>query len=157
MLQSQNEILAFDLRTEEFSIINIPKEALPFESATWYMRKGMNTLKLNQPFFMKINGLSGVLCHDRVVESNEMCIWILEDYENRVWVRKTISFSKPWIELDGPFPLDSVNTDEIVFSPKRLSRNMIMVPIYDLKTGNFKSVKLFLGHRFLRSKTVEFN
>ncbi|XP_071713347.1 F-box protein At5g65850-like [Rutidosis leptorrhynchoides] len=156
MLQSQNEILAFDLRTEKFEIIKIPEDALPSEHATWYNDKGTNTLKLNQPSIMKVNGLLGVLCHDRVVATNEMQLWILQDYDNRVWIRETITFPKSWVELDGPFPSDYVDRDKIMFSPKRLSKNMMGAYVYDLNTASFEPVKFFLPHKFLRSKNVEF-
>lgn len=142
MIVSKNAILAFDLTKEKFSIINIPKDAI---SNKW------------DPFLMKINGLLGVICHDRALKNNEMYIWILQDYENRVWVRKTVSFDESWVKLDSPFPLDSVSTNEIVFSSKVLDWDMISVPIYYLTTGKFKSVKFFLGHQFFRYKFVEFN
>ncbi|XP_071713344.1 F-box protein At1g30790-like [Rutidosis leptorrhynchoides] len=125
MLQSLNEILAFDLRTEKFEIIKIPEDALPIELATRYIRNGRTCLKFNKPSIMKVNGLLGVLCSDRVVATNEMHLWILQDYDNRVWVRETITFPKSWVELDGPFPLDSLDRDKIMFSPKRLSKNMM--------------------------------
>lgn len=37
-------------------------------------RKGMEMCKLNQPYLMEINGLLGVVCHNCVVETNEMVI-----------------------------------------------------------------------------------
>ncbi|PWA53467.1 F-box domain-containing protein [Artemisia annua] len=85
----------------------------------------METLKFNQPFFMKVNGFLGVLCHDRVVESNEMDIWMLRDYEERVWVKETIVFCESWVDLEGPFPSDCVNLDEIAFASVNVSRNLI--------------------------------
>nr|XP_043615643.1 putative F-box protein At4g38870 [Erigeron canadensis] len=157
MLHSPMEILAFDLRTEKFEIIKVPNEALVFETSSLYTRNGRKTVKFNYPGVMKVDGLLGVLSHDRAVESNEMYIWALEDYENRVWVRKTIAFSESWVDLDGPFPSCSGNAEEILFYPKRLSRNLMNVPVYDLKAGSYKSVKYFLGHQFLRAKTVKFN
>nr|GEW41724.1 hypothetical protein [Tanacetum cinerariifolium] len=142
---------------EVFEIIKIPNEALPIKYGSWYDCKGTETLKINQPFLMKVNGFLGVLCHDRVVESNEMDIWMLKDYEERVWVKETIVFGESWVDLDCPLPSDCVNVDEIAFAPIRVSRNLIRVPIYDVKTRSFKSVKYFLGEHFLRAKTVKFN
>ncbi|XP_071711782.1 F-box protein At5g65850-like [Rutidosis leptorrhynchoides] len=157
MLHGQNDILAFDLRTEKFEIIKFPDDALNSEHSTFYNHKGKNTSKLNQPSIMKVNGLLGVLCHDRVVETNEMHLWILQDYDNRFWIRETITFPKSWVELDGPFPSGSVYRDKIMFSPKRLSRIMMGASVYDLKTGRFEPVKFFLAHQPLRSKNVQFN
>ncbi|GKB74859.1 putative F-box protein [Tanacetum coccineum] len=48
MLQSRNEVLAFDLKREIFEIIKIPNEALPIEYSSSYDCKGMRTLKFNQ-------------------------------------------------------------------------------------------------------------
>ncbi|GJS49278.1 putative F-box domain-containing protein [Tanacetum coccineum] len=48
MLQSRNEVLAFDLRREIFEIIKIPNEALPIKYGSWYDCKGTETLKFNQ-------------------------------------------------------------------------------------------------------------
>nr|GEW49538.1 hypothetical protein [Tanacetum cinerariifolium] len=92
MLQHRNEILAFDLRTEMFEIIKIPNEALPCEDMTVYNGKRFRTMKSNKPILMKVNGFLGELCHDRVVESNEMDIWMLKDYKEHVWVKETIVF-----------------------------------------------------------------
>ena len=61
------------------------------------------------------------------------------------------------MDLDGPFHSDCVNMDEIAFVPIRVARTLIKVPIFDVKTRSFKSVKYFVGKHFLRAKTVEFN
>ncbi|GJS11097.1 putative F-box domain-containing protein [Tanacetum coccineum] len=132
---SRNEVLVFDLRREVFEIIKIPNEVLPIEYSSCYDCKGTRTLKFNQPFFMKVNGFLGVVCHDRVVTSNEMDIWMLKDYEERVWVKKTIVFGESWVDLEGPFPLDCVNVDEIAFVPKSVSKDLIMLALpYEVPT-----------------------
>ncbi|PWA95824.1 F-box domain-containing protein [Artemisia annua] len=126
--ENWNEILAFDLRTKMFVLIKIPNDALPCE---------YNTICRVQPILMKVNGFLEVLCHDRVVESNEMDIWMLKDYEERVWIKETFVFGDSWVDLDGPFPLECVNVDEIAFLLKRVSKDMIRVPVYDMKTRSF--------------------
>ncbi|KAI3762154.1 hypothetical protein L1987_52577 [Smallanthus sonchifolius] len=156
MLQSQNEILGFDLKTENFSIISIPQDAVPRETDKKYYKKGMNTVKSNQPVLIKINGLLGVICHDRVAECNEMDIWILQDYENRVWVKETVLFSKSWFLLDGPFPLNPV-LRRVIIVKRRLTRVVISVPIYDMESRSVEHVKYTLDHQFLHSKTVRFD
>ncbi|XP_071713368.1 putative F-box protein At4g29970 [Rutidosis leptorrhynchoides] len=159
MLHDPCEILAFDLRSESFSIIKLPDDAIPIRIGygTSYIKKGNNAYKSNGPDFIKINGLLGVVCHDRVVESNEMHIWILQDYEKLVWIRETITFPKSWIDLDEPFPLDSVDMDKIVFSSQKVSDAAINVPIYDLKTKRFEFSQCTIDHQFLRSETTQFN
>ncbi|PWA77918.1 F-box domain-containing protein [Artemisia annua] len=92
-----------------------------------------------------------------VFETNEMDLWMLKDYEERVWVKETIVFGQWWTDLDAPFPLECFNVNEIAFVPKRVSKNMIRVPVYDMKTRRFKSVKYYLGGHFLRSRTVVFH
>ncbi|XP_071713369.1 putative F-box protein At4g29970 [Rutidosis leptorrhynchoides] len=157
MLHDPCEILAFDLRSVKFSIIKLPNDAIPIKDGTSYIKKGNNAYKSNGPDFIKINGLLGVVCHDRVVESNEMHIWILQDYEKLVWIRETITFPKSWIDLDEPFPLDSVDMDKIVFSSQKVSDAAINVPIYDLKTKRFEFSQCTIDHQFLRSETTQFN
>ncbi|KAM0024045.1 putative F-box domain-containing protein [Helianthus debilis subsp. tardiflorus] len=76
-------ILAFNLRTEKFSVINLPYEH-------------HDTLA-NDPRLIKISGCIGVVSHDRAVENNEINLWILQDYENRVWVREIITLPEPLI------------------------------------------------------------
>ncbi|XP_076921529.1 F-box protein At1g30790-like [Bidens hawaiensis] len=107
-------ILAFDLRTEKFSIISIPADVEP---------------NLTYPPLVKTNGRVGVVCRDHEVERNEMHIWMLQDYESRVWVREIVPFPASWTDTDAPFELDSVNMDEIIFSCIKLSRNVISVPM----------------------------
>ncbi|KAK1422075.1 hypothetical protein QVD17_24947 [Tagetes erecta] len=51
-----------------------------------YTRNNRTLVEVNTPCIIKIDGCIGVVCHDRVVESNAMHIWKLQDYENRVWV-----------------------------------------------------------------------
>ena len=66
---------------------------MPVEYCSYYACKGLGKLKYNQPILMKVDVFLGVLCHDRVVESNEMDTWMLRDYEERVWdVKETIVF-----------------------------------------------------------------
>ncbi|KAI3716812.1 hypothetical protein L1987_67980 [Smallanthus sonchifolius] len=148
------DILAFDLRTDKFSVINTPQGVVPHEPVTMYE----DSAKENTPFIININGLIGVVCHDRVIESDDMHIWILQDYENRVWVREIITFPEPWVELDYLFPIDAVNTDEIIFSSCKVFTNDVMsVPIYNRKSRCFKSLELTLGHEFICSKTLRLN
>ncbi|KAF5805821.1 putative F-box domain-containing protein [Helianthus annuus] len=143
MLRDPLEILAFDLRTEKFCIVKIPSDAVPQDTLHPCTR------------LIKINGLLGILSHDRVEESNEMHIWILQDYEKRVWVEETIRFPGSWIKMGRPFPLDSGNTDEIMFSPSVLSEDLFEVPIYDMKRRCFKSIQLTLDRQFVWPEAVE--
>ncbi|KAJ0570194.1 putative F-box domain-containing protein [Helianthus annuus] len=150
LLRNPLQILAFDLTTETFSIFNMHPEAAP-ETIS-------NTIC---PFaqFVKISGLLGVACYDPSIVNrrNKMDIWMLQDYQNRVWVRETISFaSKSQIPYGarGPYPFDSITMDEIIFSPRVLSENLISVSIYNMKNRCFKSIELTLGHRFLSPKSV---
>ncbi|XP_076906943.1 F-box protein At1g30790-like [Bidens hawaiensis] len=155
MLQSQNEILAFDLRTEKFSIINIPQDAAPNETEKRYYKKGMNTIKSNQPVLMK-NGFLGVVGRDRVEEYEEMDVWILQDYENRVWVKETVHFSEFWLMLDGPFPLNPVLLKEVIVKWWG-SCVVIIVPAYEMVTKDMEPIKYTLHHPFLHSNTVRFD
>ncbi|KAJ0615672.1 putative F-box associated interaction domain-containing protein [Helianthus annuus] len=136
-------ILAFNLRTEKFSVINLPYEH-------------HDTLA-NDPRLIKISGCIGVVSRDRVVENNEMDLWILQDYENRVWVREIITFPEPLIKLDVPFHVDYVNTDEIILSPSKLSGNVINVHVYNRKSRRFKSLQFTSGHQFSLSRNVQLN
>ncbi|KAJ0615598.1 putative F-box associated interaction domain-containing protein [Helianthus annuus] len=146
MLQESYDILAFDLRTEKFSIINTPQGVMPHKRLTWYTNKRKTVLKNNVPRFIKINGYLGLVCHDLVLEKNEMHIWILHDYESRVWVREIIKFPESWIELGEPFPLDSVNMDEVIFFSRKLSWNLEKsVSIYNKKSRCFKYLQLTPG------------
>ncbi|KAF5818685.1 putative F-box domain-containing protein [Helianthus annuus] len=153
MLLSSYDILAFDLRTDKFSIISTP-QGVRSHGPSW---SGRILLKLNGVRITKINGYIGVVCHYCVGENNEMHIWILQDYENRVWVKEIITFLDSWIELDGsspfPFPLD-VNIDEVIFCPQNRTRlsfpqvldqtgmvygDEMSVPIYNRRSRCWKS------------------
>nr|XP_043614680.1 F-box/kelch-repeat protein At3g06240-like [Erigeron canadensis] len=97
-----NAILAFDLKTEAFSTINLPFD---FNSDD----------NLTKESLININGLLGVVC---VNKSKELHIRILQDNENRNWVRETVPLSEPlWNSTLGcPYPLGSTNLEEIVCS-----------------------------------------
>ncbi|KAK9072079.1 hypothetical protein SSX86_008511 [Deinandra increscens subsp. villosa] len=159
LLDLSYDILALDLKTEKLSIISIPQDVLSREpSRTSCCRSCEIFLKDNKLYIMKINGCLGVVCHDRVAESSEIDIWILQDYDNRVWVRETVKFPESWSESGGPFPLPvDVNMDEIIFSASKVSGNVIRLPVYNMKTRCFKSLHFTLGDQFLCSETVKFN
>ncbi|GKB67675.1 putative F-box domain-containing protein, partial [Tanacetum coccineum] len=127
MLQSRNEILAFDLRTEMFEIINLPSGAIhdiPQGPSKRVCKKGLNTVVSNQPFLMKVHGLLGVVCFDREAASSEMHIWLLKDYEKRVWVRESVGFCKSWFLLNGPFLLNPY------------CRTNVPIPMYDMERAS---------------------
>ncbi|XP_076944666.1 putative F-box protein At1g32420 [Bidens hawaiensis] len=132
MLTHSFDILAFDLRTEKFSIINTPEAVITDNDVNSYL--------------IKVNGCVGVVCHAGVEENNDMNLWILKDYENRVWVREVIKFPESFIEFGLPFPSDSVDTDEIICSSSKVSGNVISVPVYNMKSKCFKSLEFTSDH-----------
>ncbi|KAI7734027.1 hypothetical protein M8C21_026544 [Ambrosia artemisiifolia] len=150
MIRNPFEILAFDLRTETFSIVNVPPNP---------MVQNIYTFVCPYHRFLKINGLLGIAVIGNYLEEiDKVDIWILQDYENRVWVRETVTFppnSQLCYGVGSPYPFDSINMDEIIFYPRVLSENLISVPIYNMKTRCFKSIQLTLGHRFLCPESVE--
>ncbi|KAJ0615600.1 putative F-box domain-containing protein [Helianthus annuus] len=155
MVLESYDILAFDLRTEKFSIINTPQGVKPHKRHTRYTNKCKIRVKNNVPRVIKINGCIGVVCHDLVLEKNQMHIWILQDYENRVWVREIVTFPKSWKKLGEPFPVDSVNMDEVIFFSSDFSRNHAKsVSIYNRKNRCFKYLQFTPGHKFSLSRTM---
>ncbi|KAJ0789159.1 putative F-box domain-containing protein [Helianthus annuus] len=145
MLVNQKELLAFDLRTEKFSIVKICSDAVP------------HRIICNRPHLIKVDGLLGVVCHDQMITNNDVYVWILQDYENGVWVRETITFPKSWSVFGCAFPLDSANMEEIIFSLNKESKNVTGVLMYNMKNGCFKSVQLTLdNHPFLCKEHVQF-
>ncbi|KAK1408162.1 hypothetical protein QVD17_39797 [Tagetes erecta] len=114
LLRGSFDVLAFDLRTYKFSIISTPQGVMPIAPTKEFTMNNITFLKGNMPYIIKINGCVGLVCHDHVVESTEIQIQILQDYENRVCVKEIITFPESWIELDDPLPLplDGVNMDE---------------------------------------------
>ncbi|XP_076954853.1 F-box protein At1g30790-like [Bidens hawaiensis] len=155
ILQSRNEILAFDLRTEKFSIIKFPDDAI--RDATSYYKKGLNTILSNQPFLMKINGYLGLMCHNPAAGVDEMDIWILKDYEKRIWVWENVGFLKSWFVLDGPIPLNSFLRKDGVVTQSGSSTRLINTDMYDVESKSFKSVDFILGYEFLHPSSVRFD
>ncbi|KAJ0805599.1 putative F-box associated domain, type 3 [Helianthus annuus] len=146
MLIDTHEILGFDLRTEKFTIINTPQGVKPHEFDDY----------VNVPFMIKVNGCIVVVCHDLVLENNEIHIWTLQDYENRVWVKEAITFPKSFIELGEPLPIESVNMDEVIFFAFKFSRNIEKsVSIYNKKSKCFIDLQFTLGHQIPSSTTFE--
>ncbi|XP_076899446.1 putative F-box protein At5g62060 [Bidens hawaiensis] len=137
------DILAFDLVTEKFSIINTPEDVMPYPE--------------DDPYINDVNGFVGVVCHDRTWENKEMHSWILQDYENRVWVREVVKY--PEHMMCCPYPIDFVNMDELILSSEsKLSGDVLSVPVYNKKGRCLKSLRFTLGHqyRFLLSRTLKF-
>ncbi|XP_071711643.1 putative F-box protein At1g19160 [Rutidosis leptorrhynchoides] len=157
MLETRNQILTFDLRTEKFSIINLPIGSFVHQMDKRYWKKGMNIVTRNHPFLMKINGFLGLICRGLEMEYNEIVVWILQDYENRVWVRETVTFSDSWFLLDGPFPLNPVILRPIPLAQRSLAKDVINVPLFDMDTRSMKSVEYVLGCQSLRSSSVRFD
>ncbi|KAF5818729.1 putative F-box domain-containing protein [Helianthus annuus] len=145
MLESY-DILAFDFRTEKFSLINTPQDVLARADAV-----------KNNPYIIKINGCLGVCCHDFVDDINEMYIWILQNYENRIWIKETITFPEPWRGSGFDFSMDSINTDEIIISSSKFSKNVMTIPVYNRKSRCFRSLHFTPGHQFPLSRTLMFD
>ncbi|KAF5805815.1 putative F-box associated domain, type 3 [Helianthus annuus] len=150
MLRNPFQILAFNLTTETFYIVNMHPEAA---------RDTILTSTYPYAKLVKINGLLGLACCNpfNVEQWNKVHIWMLQDYEKRVWVTETVSLP-PKFQIQygegGPYPFDSISMDEIILSPRVLSENLIRVPVYNMKTRSFESILLALGHRFLSPKSV---
>ncbi|XP_071688522.1 putative F-box protein At4g09190 [Rutidosis leptorrhynchoides] len=157
MIEHLNQILAFDLRTEDkFLMINLPSDAIIDEK--WYSKEGMNIVTSDLPFLMKINGLLGLICLNRVANHNELDIWILQDdYKNPVWVREAVTYSDSWFLLDGPFLVNRVIWKQRRESKERFPGDVIRVPLYDMETRSMKHVEYLLGHQLLSSSTIRFD
>ncbi|KAJ0770204.1 putative F-box domain-containing protein [Helianthus annuus] len=132
-------ILTFDLRTEVFSVINSPQGAPPYDGCF--------------PHIIKANGCVGIAW--RIIKNNQLRVWMLQDYENCVWVREI--YTEPLAEVCFPYPQDFVNTDEIICRPSKLSENVMSVPVYNKKSRCFKSLHFTLGHLFPVSRNLRFD
>ncbi|KAJ0940215.1 putative F-box domain-containing protein [Helianthus annuus] len=151
------DILGFDLRTEKFTIINTPQGVKPHKSSSEYTIHRQTWPISNKPRIIKVSGCVAVACHDRVVDTNKMHIWILQDYENHVWVKEIITFPTSWIDLAMPYPLDSVNMDEIIFSSSKLPRNNVTsVLIYNRKSRCFRTLQFTSDHQKFCSDLLKF-
>ncbi|XP_076930438.1 F-box protein At5g65850-like [Bidens hawaiensis] len=137
MLEDSFEILAFDLRTEKFSIIKPPQGVLCYDFEG----------DICPLYMIKVNDCIAVGCYDDATKT-EMHIWILQDYENRVWVREIINIPQPLSQQGFSFPVASVNMDEIIFNSCNLSRNVMSVPTYNKKNRCLKSLQFTSGHQF---------
>ncbi|XP_076918324.1 putative F-box protein At1g47790 [Bidens hawaiensis] len=130
------ELLAFDLRTNKVSVVKLPLDDMHY------------SLMSNDQSLIKINGCIGVVCSHRVAETNEIDIWILQDYENRVWVKATVILPWPCGATRPSIPFDSLSMGEIIFSVRK-GANVISVPVYNMKTGRFRSIEFTdLDHLF---------
>ncbi|XP_076918317.1 F-box protein DOR-like [Bidens hawaiensis] len=133
LLRRTVELLAFDLRTETFSIVKVPP---PYDKPETNYR--------TSPYLVRINGCIGLVPSYCLVKTKEMHICILKDYENHVWVKETIVFPESWKGVVHPIQ-DYVSMGEIIFAPKNLC-NGIRAPIYNMKSRSFKSVSFTLDH-----------
>ncbi|KAJ0730533.1 putative F-box associated interaction domain-containing protein [Helianthus annuus] len=133
-----SHILAFDLRTEVFSVINFPQGALLYDD--------------DGPCIIKTKGCIGIF--RRIGEKNEIHVWILQDYDKRVWVREI--YTGPLTRKYSYYPEDFVNMDEIICFPSQLSENVMSLPVYNRKSGCFKSLQFTLGHLFPVSRNFRF-
>ncbi|KAJ0770206.1 putative F-box domain-containing protein [Helianthus annuus] len=129
-----SHILAYDLTTEVYSVINIPQGALPDDDGF--------------PCIIKANGCIGIA--RRTIKKNQLRVWMLQDYENRVWVKEICT--EPLAKECYPYPQDFVNTDEII---RRLIK--LSVPVYNKKSRCFKPLQIALGHLFPMSRELRFS
>ncbi|KAJ0727734.1 putative F-box domain-containing protein [Helianthus annuus] len=124
--------------TQVFSVINFPQGALLDDD--------------DGPCIIKTKGCIGIF--RRIGEKNEIHVWILQDYDKRVWVREI--YTGPLTRKYSYYPEDFVNMDEIICFPSQLSENVMSLPVYNRKSGCFKSLQFTLGHLFPVSRNFRF-
>ncbi|KAM0046280.1 putative F-box domain-containing protein [Helianthus debilis subsp. tardiflorus] len=126
--------------TQVFLVINFPQGALLDDDDD------------GLPCIIKTKGCIGIF--RRMLENNEIHVWILQDYDNRVWVREI--YTDPLIGKYLYYPGYFVNMDEIICFPSQLSENVMSLPVYNRKSGCFKSLQFTLGHLFPVSRNLWF-
>lgn len=85
---AQNMIVGFDIEDEKFSrVIQLPKD--------------YNLFRVD-PFMVEVCGRLALGDRVQLTGQNIMRLWILNDYENQVWVKESFTFAIQWRELAYP-------------------------------------------------------
>lgn len=151
LLERKHVIGMFDLKEEKFSVMPLPYPKVPHD-----VNYGL-VQHLNHPYLIKINGCLAVICHEHFYARKQLEAWVLENYENRVWVYKTITFPNNWREWSTHYLMDTIHTGEIMLGLDRTWRaDCLSVPFYDMHKQSFRFVELTLFPTCLSSFEVDF-
>ncbi|XP_076891070.1 putative F-box protein At1g47790 [Bidens hawaiensis] len=151
LLEDSFDIMAFDLRTETVSLIKTPLTL----GVAPHPHDGVFD---EGPCIIKFNGCIALLCHYHAPENKDMHFWILQDYENRIWVEETITLPKALDELDLPYTMGHVDMDKIILSTNfELSGDVMSVLVYNKKSKCMESIQFTPGRQFPLSNELWVN
>ncbi|KAM2986028.1 hypothetical protein FF2_006361 [Malus domestica] len=132
---SQNMIVGFDIEDEKFSrVIQLPKD--------------YNLFRVDQ-FMVEVGGRLALGDRVQLMRQNIMRLWILNDYENQVWVKESFKFPIHWRELGYPLRFYTIHTGELLVQFPRLNTDQVdlacmRVHLYDMKSESFRSYGIVL-------------
>ncbi|XP_004298320.1 PREDICTED: F-box protein At5g62510-like [Fragaria vesca subsp. vesca] len=130
MHMNQKIIVVFDVAAERFRA-NVP---LPgdFDSGD----------------IVEAGGCVAVYGDKSLIQQDIMLMWILEDYENHVWVKKTIIFPSGWETLRCPIPVGTIHTGELLLKPTIRDSDDICVHLYNMESDSFRKCKIGLPVKY---------
>ncbi|KAM5567574.1 F-box protein [Rosa sericea] len=126
MHMNQKIIVVFDVGAERFRA-NIP---LPRDC--------------NSGNIVEVRGCVAVYDDTSLFQKYMMMLWILEDYQNDVWVKKTIIFTSSWEKLGCPIPLGTIYTGELLLKPTLRDSANVCVHLYNIESDSFWKCKISL-------------
>lgn len=98
----------------------------------------------NSGNIVKVGGCVAVYDDKSLVQQDRMLLWILEDYQNHVWVRKTIIFTSSRDKLGYPIPMGTIHTGELLFKPTLRDSGDVWVHLYNIERECFRKSKISL-------------
>ncbi|KAE9444762.1 hypothetical protein C3L33_23340, partial [Rhododendron williamsianum] len=104
-------LVAFDLGSEEFRLITPPEEIARLSCLT------------------KVRGCLALLDYEN---SDGIDMWVLEDYENNLWMKESIKWRPYPKKVGNPISFGNESSDEMLLTPNVMSHEYILCP-YHLK------------------------
>ncbi|KDP25256.1 hypothetical protein JCGZ_20412 [Jatropha curcas] len=120
-------LIAFDVQKETFRVIHLPRGA-PTDVETSYL--------------IRLAGRLVIV--DCLLDDDDYCLWLLEDYQNEIWTKHYIifpSYLKKTETGQNFIVAGSLDTEEIIMAPQCLS-TPFYVYYFDLARSKIRRVKI---------------
>ncbi|KAL7220856.1 hypothetical protein ACSBR2_013696 [Camellia fascicularis] len=117
---SVDVIVTFELKNERFQMIPLPRGP-------------------SHMFCLRELGGHLVACGEYTEDGWEE-LWILQDYENWIWVKEKMP-TLDWVREGDPYIVSTIQTGEILLQPSRIA-DLLNIYYYDRNRNSFRKIKI---------------
>ncbi|TQD90886.1 hypothetical protein C1H46_023565 [Malus baccata] len=136
----ENVVVVFDIGDEKFRVIPFHQDYICFIHCIFgeVMRN-----------VLEVDGCLALIGDKKLmILQNMMALWILKDYQNQVWVRKTIMLPHCWRALGCLVPLRTIHNGELLLQSTVLRVHgppgHVRVHVYNMESKSFSESEIGL-------------